>query len=218
MKQWGKLLSAVLIVFLCMLCVVPCAVWAEDAEVQNVEQTETGAEEGVTEDAEEEDNTVEKVKTGLDPLWTILDLKAPETVTVGQEFEVIVTVRNMGTGPGFRPEFQLTEDKDRKELTNFTLLGGENGVYDTLYTQIDGGETHMFTLKLKVNEDTRELPEGSKYRINCAIASDNYLQTEEKRFKAVENFELEVLYALSEPSFVVENVTFDPAVDRKSVV
>jgi len=212
MKHYEKLLAALLIALLCMTCFVPGAVWAAETDVEVNASETVDATEGEEAVPEEDENKVETVKTGLDPLWTILDLEAPETVTVGQEFEVVVTVRNMGTGPGFRPVFQLTEDKDRKELTHFTLIGGENGVYDTLFTQVDGGETHMFTLKLKVNEDTRELPEGSKYRINCAIASDNYLQTEEKRYKAVESFDLEVLYALSEPSFVVENVTFNPAV------
>lgn len=198
-------MASLLIVLLCMICFLPGAVWAAETD---------GTADAVTEEvtAAEDENKVETVKTGLDPLWTILKLEAPETVTVGQEFEITVTVRNMGTGPGFRPEFRLTEDKDRKALSNFTLIGGEDGIYDTMYTQIDGGETHMFTLKLKVNEDTRELPEGSKYRINCAIASDNYLQTEEKRYTAVESFDLEVLYALSDPSFVVENVTFSPEV------
>lgn len=35
---------------------------------------------------------------------------------------------------------------------------------------------------------------------------------DDKRYNATQSFDLEVVYALSEPSFVVEGVTFSPAV------
>ncbi len=205
MKNWEKLLAVLLVMLLTMTCLLPGAVWATTTDTANAVSTENT-------EVEEDENKVETIKTGLDPLWTIMEIEAPERVTVGQDFEVVVTVRNMGTGPGFAPEFRFTEDKDKKDLTHFTLVGGEGGIYDTMYTQIDGGQTSIFKLKFRVNEDTRELPEGSKYHINCTLASDNYLQTGEKRYTAVQTFDLEVLYALSEPSFVVEKVTFSPEV------
>lgn len=65
---------------------------------------------------------------------------------------------------------------------------------------------------MKVNAETKELPEGSKYRINCTIASSNWQMGDDKRYNATQSFDLEVVYALSEPSFVVEGVTFSPAV------
>ncbi len=207
MKNWEKLLAILLIVLLMMTCLLPSAVWATTTDAAEAVSTENAG-------AEEDENKVETIKTGLDPLWTIMKIEAPETVTVGQDFEVVVTVRNMGTGPGFAPEFQFTEDKDKKDLTHFSVVGAEGGVYDTMYTKIDGGQTSIFKLKFRVNEDTRELPEGSKYRINCTIASANHNSWEsgDKRFKATESFDLEVLYALSDPSFVVEKVTFNPEV------
>jgi hypothetical protein len=44
------------------------------------------------------------------------------------------------------------------------------------------------------------------------IASDNWRMSEDKRYNAVKSFELDVVYALAEPSFVVEKVTFSPEV------
>lgn len=150
--------------------------------------------------------------TGTDPLWSFVKLEAPEEALVGQEFEVNITVKNMGTGSGMFPEFRFTEESDKKDLSHFSVVGGTDGVYDTMLTEIKGGETKTFTIKMKVNSETKELPEGSKYRINCMISSDNWRMTGDKRYNAVQSFEIDVVYALSEPSFVVENVTFNPAV------
>ncbi len=153
--------------------------------------------------------------TGLDPLWSFVELKAPEQAMVGQSFDVEITVKNMGTGSAMFPEFRFTEEADGKELSHFTVVGGENGVYNTMLTEVKSGETKTFTITLKVNPETKELPEGSKYRINCAIASYNWQMDNagsEKRWNAVQSFEIEVLYALTEPSFAVENVVFNPRV------
>ena len=150
--------------------------------------------------------------TGTDPLWSFVNIDVPEQALVGQEFEMNITVKNMGTGSGMFPEFRFTEESDRKALSHFTVVSGTDGVYDTMLTEVKGGETKTFTIKMKVNPETKELPEGSKYRINCMIASDNWQVKGEKRYNAVQSFDLEVVYALSDPSFVVEKVTFNPAV------
>lgn len=152
--------------------------------------------------------------TGTDPLWSFVDISVPEQALVGQEFEIDITVKNMGTGSGMFPEFRFTEESDKKTLSHFSIVGGtEDGVYDTMLTEVKGGETKTFTIKMKVNSETKELPEGSKYRINCTIASKNWrIDESEKRYNATQSFDLEVVYALSEPSFVVEGVTFSPAV------
>ena len=111
------------------------------------------------------------------------------------------------------PEFRFTEESDKKTLSHFSIVGGtEDGVYDTMLTEVKGGETKTFTIKMKVKPETKELPEGSKYRINCTIASSNWQMGDDKRYNATQSFDLEVVYALSEPSFVVEGVTFSPAV------
>ena len=151
--------------------------------------------------------------TGMDPLWTFMSIEAPEKVAVGQKFDVNVTVKNMGSGPGLFPIFRFTEDAGRKPLSHFTVVGGnENGEYDTMLTEVPSGETKTFTITMQVKSDTKELPEGSKYRINCMILSDNWQMSDDKRYNAVKSFEVDVVYALSEPSFVVENVSFNPAV------
>lgn len=105
--------------------------------------------------------------TGTDPLWSFVDISVPEQALVGQEFEIDITVKNMGTGSGMFPEFRFTEESDKKTLSHFSIVGGtEDGVYDTMLTEVKGGETKTFTIKMKVNAETKELPEGSKYRIN----------------------------------------------------
>lgn len=151
--------------------------------------------------------------TGTDPLWSFVDINVPDEVLVGQDFDIDVTVKNMGTGSGMFPELRFTEESDKKDLTHFTVVGGtEAGVYDTMLTEVKGGETKTFTVTMKVKADTKELPEGSKYRLNCTIASSNWQLGDNKRYNATKSFDLDVVYSLSDPSFVVESVTFDPAV------
>ncbi|MBQ2432598.1 MAG: hypothetical protein II268_05185, partial [Peptococcaceae bacterium] len=146
----------------------------------------------------------------INPLLTIQNIEAPDKVAVGQEFEIQVTVKNMGTGPAMNTKFKFTEDKERKALSNFSVVGGDGDTYDTMVTEIKGGETKIFSIALKVNENTRELPAGSKYRINCTLECSNWNSID--NYTTATSFELEVSYALSEPNFVVENVTFNPAV------
>ena len=207
---------------LCMSFMPAGAVFADTsggtAAAENTESTKSTESAEAKAKAEEEARRAEAAKrdvinTGLDPLWSFVNINAPEQVLVGQAFDVEVTVKNMGSGSGLFPVFRFTEGVDKQPLSHFTVVGGtENGEYDTMLTEIPGGETKTFTISMKVNPETKELPEGSKYRLNCMIASDNWRMSEDKRYNAVKSFEVEVLYALSAPSFVVENVTFNPAV------
>ena len=218
-----KKLAMILIVLLIGMSVLPTAtVLAADIdEKPSTEQGDGTTNEGNTttqsgngESAGSAKNARDKniFNTGTDPLWSFVNIDVPEQALVGQEFEMNITVKNMGTGSGMFPEFRFTEESDRKALSHFTVVSGTDGVYDTMLTEVKGGETKTFTIKMKVNPETKELPEGSKYRINCMIASDNWQVRGEKRYNAVQSFDLEVVYALSDPSFVVEKVTFNPAV------
>lgn len=218
-----KKLAMILIVLLIGMSVLPTGtvLAADTDEKPSTEQGDGTTNEGNTatqngngESAASAQNARDKniFNTGTDPLWSFVNIDVPEQALVGQEFEMNITVKNMGTGSGMFPEFRFTEESDRKALSHFTVVSGTDGVYDTMLTEVKGGETKTFTIKMKVNPETKELPEGSKYRINCMIASDNWQVRGEKRYNAVQSFDLEVVYALSDPSFVVEKVTFNPAV------
>lgn len=210
MKHWERLLAVLLVGLLCMMCLLPGTVWATTVQPVDVDGMTT---EEITETIEAQRENL--IDTGVEPLWTIQKIEAPEKVAVGQEFEIKITAKNIGTGPALYPEFRFTEDKDKKVLSHFTVVGGENGVYDTMLTEVKGGETKVFTIALKVNDDTRELPTGSKYRINCTLASNTFTsgQIEDtKRTFDSKSFEVEVSYALSDPNFVIQDVTFNPAV------
>ena len=208
MKHWERLLAFLLVVLMCMMCFLPGAAWAATAnQPLDVENMTT---EELTETIEAQRENL--INTGLDPLLTIQNIEAPDKVAVGQEFEILVTVKNMGTGPAMFPEFRFTEDKDRKALSHFTVVGGDGDVYDTMTTEIKGGETKIFAIGVGVNDDTRELPGGSKYRINLTLACGNWTAMEDKRYTTSTSFEVAVSYAMSTPNFVVESVTFNPAV------
>ena len=218
-KNRNKWMAALLLMtFLCM-AFAPGAVFADtpasaDA-VTDEEQAKAEEEAKAAEEAKKREEAAKRdvINTGLDPLWSFVNINAPEQVLVGQKFDIEVTVKNMGSGSGLFPVFRFTEEADKKALRHFTIIGGsEDGQYDTLLTEIPGGETKTFTITMQVNPETKELPEGSKYRINCMIASDNWRMTDDKRYNAVKSFELDVVYALAEPSFVVEKVTFNPEV------
>ena len=206
MKHGNKLIALLVLILFCMMSLLPGAAWAANQPVDVDKLTDEEIAEKI--DAQREN----LIDTGLDPLLTIQNIEAPDKVAVGQEFEIQVTVKNMGTGPAMYPEFRFTEDKERKALSNFSVVGGNGDIYDTMVTEVKGGETKIFAIALKVNENTRELPAGSKYRINTTLACGNWSAMEDKRYTTATSFELEVSYALSEPNFVVENVTFNPAV------
>ncbi len=220
MKKYIALI--LMITFLCMALVPAGAVFADqtnttnttNATTETTEPTKTPEELKAEENAAREEEARKNIiNTGVDPLWSFVNISAPEQVLVGQKFEVEITVKNMGSGSGLFPVFRFTEEAEKNPLTHFSIVGGsEDGEYDTMLTEIPGGQTKTFTITMQVDPETKELPEGSKYRINCMIASDNWRMTGDKRYNAVRSFELDVAYALAEPSFVVEKVTFDPAV------
>jgi len=47
---------------------------------------------------------------------------------------------------------------------------------------------------------------------DCAIASDDWQMNDMKSYKAVQSFYVEVVYAMTDPSFVVQGVSFNPAI------
>jgi len=217
-----RTLALILIVLLLAWSVLPSAavLAAEPDPPGTIEQEEnptsvSSSQEGNGESSGSLKASQEKniFNTGTDPLWSFVEINVPDQVLVGKEFDVDVTVKNMGTGSGLHPELQFTEGPDKEELSHFTVVSStKTGVYDTMLTEVRGGETKTFTVTMKVDENTKELPEGSKYRINCTIASDNWQMKGNKRYNAARSFDLDVVYSLSDPSFVVEGITFDPQV------
>lgn len=112
-----KKLAMILILLLIGMSVLPIsvalatgdeqAVSSETAEDEN--KTTTATQNGNGESAASQRNAQEKniFNTGTDPLWSFVKLEAPEEALVGQEFEVNITVKNMGTGSGMFPEFRF---------------------------------------------------------------------------------------------------------------
>lgn len=213
-----KQLAMILIALLFCMNVLPIGVGfaaEEEKDKSDTPNTVTATKDGNGEGPGSLKDSKEKniFNTGTDPLWTFVDINVPDEVLVGKDFDIDVTVKNMGTGSGMFPELRFTEESDKKDLTHFTIVGGtEAGVYDTMLTEVKGGETKTFTVTMKVKPETKELPEGSKYRLNCTIASSNWQLGDNKRYNATKSFDLDVVYSLSDPSFVVEDITFDPAV------
>lgn len=213
-----KQLAMILIALLFCMNVLPIGVGfaaEEEKDKSDTPNTVTATKDGNGEGPGSLKDSKEKniFNTGIDPLWTFVDINVPDEVLVGKDFDIDVTVKNMGTGSGMFPELRFTEESDKKDLTHFTIVGGtEAGVYDTMLTEVKGGETKTFTVTMKVKPETKELPEGSKYRLNCTIASSNWQLGDNKRYNATKSFDLDVVYSLSDPSFVVEDITFDPAV------
>lgn len=215
MKHGNKLIALLVLILFCMMSFLPGAAWA------TVETGSTSTE--ATENKENSEGETPKIEkpevldTGGMPLLTIMDIEVPEKVGVGQEFNVAIMVRNIGNGVAIAPDLSFTEGKDRRVLDSFTLLYGEGGTYDPGVTIVESGTTRLFNVKMKVNEDTRELPAGSKYQLNCTLACgdinyQNWQGNNEKKYTITESFEVEVSYAMTTPNFVVENVTFNPAV------
>ncbi|MBQ5683402.1 MAG: hypothetical protein IIV26_07755, partial [Peptococcaceae bacterium] len=148
-KTW--IAALLLLTFLCM-SVMPGAVFADTTSSPSAAQTESAEDAEAKAKAEEEAKKREEaakknvLDTGLDPLWAFMNIEVPDKVMVGQKFDVKITVRNTGSGPGLFPVFRFTEDAERKPLSHFTVIGGgENGEYDTLLTEVPSGETKTFT-------------------------------------------------------------------------
>lgn len=150
--------------------------------------------------------------TGADPLWSILEVEVDEDIVVGQEFTIKLTARNIGTGVAFFPIVEFTEEDDRKAMTHFGVIGNTENVYKSNIQRVESGETKTFNIRMKVAPETKELPEGSKYKINLTLKCNNWQVDKDPAFGVTTSVEVAPSYTLSEPTFVVNNVTFDPAV------
>ena len=180
------------------------------AETTTQSETQQPAEKTMAEKAEEA--KPETFDTGLDPLWSILKVEVDEDIVVGEEFNVKVTAQNIGSGVAFYPIVQFTEEDDRKALTHFGVIGGTDGIYQSGIERVESGETKVFTIRMKVSPDTKELPEGSSYKINLTLKSKNWNIDREPAFGVTSSFLVKPTYTLSEPTFVVSSVTFSPEV------
>ena len=159
-----KYIALILLITVLCMSFMPGAVFADttgtaDTKVEGTENTDTeekkdtitgNGESAASAQKAKENNTV---NTGLDPLWSFVNINAPEQVLVGQKFDVEVTVKNMGTGSGLFPVFRFTEEADKKALSHFTIIGGtEDGEYDTMLTEIPGGETKKPEIQTEAKE------------------------------------------------------------------
>lgn len=164
-------------------------------------------------------------ETGLDPLWSILEVEVDEDIIVGQEFKVKITARNIGTGVAFFPVIEFTEEDDRKALSHFGIIGSTSDTYMTGVQRVESGETKTFTIPMKVDPATKELPEGSSYKINATLKSNNWNigsgdSQREPAFAVSTSFLLKPRYTLTSPTFVVQDVSFSPEAESgaKNVV
>lgn len=185
------------------------AIWAD--EPTDATQTEQQpAEKTMAEKAEEA--KPKTFDTGMDPLWNILKVEYDDDIIVGQEFTLKVTAQNIGSGVAFYPIIQFTEEDDRKELSHFGVIGHNDNVYKSNIERVESGETKIFRIPMKVSPDTKELPEGSSYKINLTLKCNNWNVSLEPAFGVTASFEVKPSYTLSDPTFVVSSVTFSPEV------
>lgn len=205
-----KKLSSVILMMFVLQILMAGSLWAEETTTETTSTNTPTA-------------TVERtdiVNTGIDPLWTFVDISVPEKILIGQNFEMLITVKNMGTGSGLFPAFRFTEGSDKKDLSHFTIVNGDGNEYNPMITEVKSGQTRVFSVVMKVNSDVKELPDGSDYQINCIIGSANGSVSAEgsavdwsKRiYQATQSVNVKPVYALSEPTFVVDSITFDPAI------
>ena len=83
--------------------------------------------------------------------------------------------------------------------------------------RVESGETKVFNIRMKVSPETKELPEGSSYKLNLTLKSNNWNigsgdNKREPAFGVTTSVLLKPTYTLSEPTFVVSGVTFSPEV------
>ena len=51
--------------------------------------------------------------TGANPLWSIESVELLTEAAIGQKFEVQIVARNIGSGDGFMPIIEFTEDEKK---------------------------------------------------------------------------------------------------------
>lgn len=148
-------------------------------------------------------------KTGANPLWTIDNIEILNEPAVGEQFDIAITARNMGSGDAMMPIIQFTEDE--KALKNFSVLGGGD-TYDPKVDKVKAGESYIFNVTLVVDANAREIG-GDGYKLNAILRSYNWDVGQATRpFTTSKQFYVSPKYALSTPSFVVRDVKFSPEV------
>ena len=148
-------------------------------------------------------------KTGANPLWTIDNIEILNEPAVGEQFDIAITARNMGSGDAMMPIIQFTEDE--KALKNFSVLGGGD-TYDPKVDKVKAGESYVFNVTLVVDANAREIG-GDGYKLNAILRSYNWNVGQATRpFTTSKQFYVSPKYALSTPSFVVRDVKFSPEV------
>lgn len=148
-------------------------------------------------------------KTGANPLWTIDNIEILNEPAVGEQFDIAITARNMGSGDAMMPIIQFTEDE--KALKNFSVLGGGD-TYDPKVDKVKAGESYVFNVTLVVDANAREIG-GDGYKLNAILRSYNWdIGQATRPFTTSKQFYVSPKYALSTPSFVVRDVKFSPEV------
>lgn len=148
-------------------------------------------------------------KTGANPLWTIDNIEILNEPAVGEQFDIAITARNMGSGDAMMPIIQFTEDG--KKLKNFSVLGGGD-TYDPKVDKVKAGESYVFNVTLVVDANAREIG-GDGYKLNAILRSYNWdIGQATRPFTTSKQFYVSPKYALSTPSFVVRDVKFSPEV------
>ena len=148
-------------------------------------------------------------KTGANPLWTIDNIEILNEPAVGEQFDIAITARNMGSGDAMMPIIQFTEDE--KALKNFSVLGGGD-TYDPKVDKVKAGESYVFNVTLVVDANAREIG-GDGYKLNAILRSYNWDVGQATRpFTTSKQFYVSPKYAWSTPSFVVRDVKFSPEV------
>lgn len=147
--------------------------------------------------------------TGANPLWSIESIELLTEAAIGQKFEVQIVARNIGSGDGFMPIIEFTEDE--KELKNFSVAGG-GSVYDPKVEKVKSGEAYTFNVTMEVSANAREV-EGQGYKLNAILKSYNWdVGAANRIFSASKQFYVSPKYSLSSPTFVVRDVKFSPEV------
>ena len=152
--------------------------------------------------------------TGANPLWSIESIELLTEAAIGQKFEVQIVARNIGSGDGFMPIIEFTEDE--KELKNFSVSGG-GSTYDPGIEKVKSGDAYTFNVTLEVSANAREV-EGQGYKLNAILKSYNWNISGERMFSASKQFYVSPKYSLSSPTFVVRDVKFSPEVTADTEV
>ena len=152
--------------------------------------------------------------TGANPLWSIESVELLTEAAIGQKFEVQIVARNIGSGDGFMPIIEFTEDE--KELKNFSVAGG-GSTYDPGIEKVKSGDAYTFNVTLEVSANAREV-EGQGYKLNAILKSYNWNISGERMFSASKQFYVSPKYSLSSPTFVVRDVKFSPEVTADTEV